>query len=172
MPLEGMVIYLKKILVATDMSEYSLAAVDYASTFGLFYSSKLYMLYVAERPPLIPTIDGGDLFVGVHHPKTEEAAWAELEDFVANRVHSNVKITPIVRVGSPAHEIVRFAEESTVDLIVMATHGRTGLSHIVMGSVAEKVVRLSSIPVLTVKPGPLRESILDGADVETELHLR
>lgn len=165
-------IYLKRILVATDMSEYSLAAVDYASTFGLFYSSKLYMLYVAERPPLIPTIDGGDPFAGVHPVKTEETALAELEDFVANRVHSNITITPIVRIGSPAHEIVRFAEEATVDLIAMATHGRAGLSHIVMGSVAEKVVRLSSIPVLTVKPGPLRESILDKADVETELHLR
>ena len=154
------------------MSEYSLAAVEYASTFGLFYSSKVYMLYVAERSPLVPTIDGGDPFAGVRPARTEEAALAELEDFVTKRVHSNVQITPVVRVGSPAHEIVRFAEESTADLITMATHGRTGLSHIVMGSVAEKVVRLSSIPVLTVKPAPLRESILDRADVETELHLR
>jgi hypothetical protein len=59
-----------------------------------------------------------------------------------------------------------------VDLIVMATHGRTGVKHALMGSVAEKVVRISTVPVLTVKPFPIRESVLRDEDVENELHLR
>ena len=54
----------------------------------------------------------------------------------------------------------------------MATHGRTGVKHVLMGSVAEKVVRLSAVPVLTVKPLPIRESLLREEDVENELHLR
>jgi nucleotide-binding universal stress UspA family protein len=69
-------------------------------------------------------------------------------------------------------EIRKFAEEEGVDLVVIATHGRTGLKHIVMGSVAERTVRHSSIPVLTVKPHPLRETILKNEDVERDLHLR
>jgi nucleotide-binding universal stress UspA family protein len=75
-------------------------------------------------------------------------------------------------VGSPADEIRRFAEAERVDLVVMATHGRTGLEHIVMGSVAERVVRLCTMPVLTVKPARLRESIIRNEDIERQLHLR
>jgi hypothetical protein len=58
-----------------------------------------------------------------------------------------------------------------MDLIVMATHGRSGLRHAAMGSVAQKVVRLSTVPVLMVKPRAVRESLLRFADVERELHL-
>jgi len=58
--------------------------------------------------------------------------------------------------GHPAEAIVRVARERGVDLIVMSTHGRTGLKHVLMGSVAEKVVRLAPSPVLTIKPGKSR----------------
>ena len=59
-----------------------------------------------------------------------------------------------------------------VDLVVMATHGRTGLKHVLMGSVAEKVVRMSTAPVLTVKPRVVREYIIAAEDVEHDLHIR
>ncbi|MCK5572484.1 MAG: universal stress protein, partial [Bacteroidetes bacterium] len=93
-------------------------------------------------------------------------------EFVQQHLNPDLKLTRVIRSGPPAEQIKRFAEEVGIDLIVMATHGRTGFHHIVMGSVAEKVVRLSGVPVLTVKPRPLRESILRDEDVETELHLR
>ena len=152
-------VYLRKILVTTDLSEYSLAAMEYASSFGLLYSSTLYFLHVVDSK------EG-------HHFRTEEEAHRALNEFIEKNISSDIKLVPVVRFGHPADEIRKFAEREGVDLVVIATHGRTGLRHIVMGSVAEKTVRYSIIPVLSVKPHSLRESILREEDVEKELHLR
>ncbi len=162
-------IYLRKILVPTDLSEFSLAAMDYASSFGLLYGSRLYMLYVLDRSVHLP-IPGEE-------NRRENAAGSgsaeeALEGFVARHVSRDVRLRTVVRRGTPSEEIRKFAEEEGIDLIVMATHGRTGLRHIVLGSVAEKVVRQAGIPVLTVKPRPLREEIIQEEDIENELHLR
>lgn len=146
-------VYLKKILVPTDLSPYSLAAMEYASSFGLRYMSKLYLLYVVESGQI-------------------EEGRAALKEFVEKSLSPEPRVEPVVKTGNPIVEIRRFAEQEGADIIVMATHGRTGLRHMMMGSVAEKVVRLSSIPVLTVKPKPLRENILKDEDVENDLHLR
>ena len=74
--------------------------------------------------------------------------------------------------ANAAAMILRYADEEGVDMIVMATHGRAGLRHAVLGSVAEKVVRLSHVPVLAVKPRPVRENLLRNEDIEKDLHLR
>ncbi len=147
-------VYLKNILVTTDLSRYSLAAMEHAASFGLLYASKIFLLHVVESPKGVGP--------------AEEA----LSGFVERNLNSDLKLTRVVRSGSPAEEIRRFAEGEAVDLIVMATHGRTGFQHILLGSVAEKVVRLSRVPVLTIKPGPLRGNTLKDEDVETELHIR
>lgn len=162
-------IYLHKILITTDLSEFSLAAVEYALSFGLLYSSKLFLLHVIDHTP--SKSRGRDIDSKPHRLQAEKEAMSDLTDFVSRKIGIDAKVIPVVRTGSPAHVIKRFGEEEGVDLVVMATHGRTGLRHILMGSVAEKVVRISRVPVLTVKPQPLRESILDDADIETELHL-
>jgi universal stress protein A len=165
-------VYLRKILITTDLSEFSLAAMEYATTFGLLYLSKLYLLHVLDYTP--PKFYGRDRDAEsqAHRLAAEEEAMKELTDFVTKKIGPDAGLIPVIRSGSPAHIIRRFAEEEGVDLIVMATHGRTGLRHILMGSVAEKVVRTSSVPVMTVKPQPLREIILDDEDIESELHLR
>ncbi len=150
--------YLRKILVPTDLSEHSLAAMEYAASFGLLYSSTLFLLYV---------IDSRE----AHHHGEEEAHRA-LDAFILKHVSPDISLVPVIRQGHPSFEIRKFAQQEGVDLIVMATHGRTGLRHILMGSVAERIVRHSGIPVLTVKPPPLREGILKDEDVEQELHLR
>ncbi len=150
--------YLRKILVPTDLSEHSLAAMEYAASFGLLYSSTLFLLYV---------IDSRE----VHHHGEEEARKA-LDAFILKHISPDISLVPVIRRGHPSFEIRKFAQQEGVDLIVMATHGRTGLRHILMGSVAERTVRHSSVPVLTVKPPPLREGILKDEDVEKELHLR
>jgi len=150
------VVYLKKILVTTDLSPYSLEALEYAQSFGLLYASRIFLLYVDEHA----------------HQKSGGQAVASLAEFVARNVDADVKLTQVVRSGHAASEIRKFSLEEHVDLIVMATHGRTGVKHALLGSVAEKVVRLSAIPVLTVKPLPVRESVLRDEDVESELHLR
>lgn len=151
--MEEAVVYLKKILVPTDLSPYSLAAMEFASSFGLRYMSKLYLLHVVEAGHL------------------EEGKTA-LKEFAEKNLSPEPRVEPVVKAGNPIVEIMRFAEQEGADIIVMATHGRTGLRHVMMGSVAERVVRHSSIPVLTVKPRPLRENILKDEDVENDLHLR
>lgn len=165
-------IYLRKILITTDLSDYSLAAVEYAASFGLLYSSKLYLLHVVDPAAPILVIPGLEVNGTTHMQQVVEQGRRELEGFVAKRISNDLKIVPVVVAGAPAEEIKRSAEEQGIDLIVLATHGRTGLRHIVMGSVAERVVRLSSVPVLTVKPHPFREVIIEKADIESELHLR
>ena len=147
-------VLLRRILVTTDLSEYSLEAMEHASSFSLLYTSRLFLLHVVESD------------------RTRQEATEALAVFAAEHLHPEQKVTLVVRSGSAAEEIVRFAREEGIDLIVMATRGRTGLQHMVLGSVAEKVVRLAGTPVLTVKPKPVGEGILREEDVEMELHLR
>ncbi|HUI11745.1 MAG TPA: universal stress protein [Bacteroidota bacterium] len=149
-------VYLKKILVTTDLSQFSLEALQYAQSFGLLYASRIYLLYVEEH---------------AHH-RGGETAVASLAEFVARNVDPDVRISQVVRTGHAAEEITRFSREENVDLIVMATHGRTGVKHALLGSVAEKVVRFSAVPVMAVKPLSVREGLLRDEDIENELHLR
>ncbi len=153
-------IFLKKILVTTDLSPFSLAAMEYATSLGTLYSSRIYLLYVP---------DGKE---GQAQPKTEEEAGKALEEFVRTNVSSDTRLVQVVRKGVPVEEINRFSQEEGIDLIIIASHGRTGLRHMVMGSVAERIVRLCTVPVLTIKPQPFRETILRREDIEKELHLR
>lgn len=162
----------KKILITTDLSTYSLAALEAGTAIGTQFGSKLFLLYVIEsNHPLLPQ-HGEDVDVRAGHRKAEEQGRRRLCEFVRQHVGPDMHMSEVVRVGSPVDEILRFAELEGVDVIVMATHGWTGLRHILMGSVAERVVRHSSIPVLTVKPESLRESILKNEDIESDLHLR
>jgi nucleotide-binding universal stress UspA family protein len=75
----------------------------------------------------------------------------QLKAIVSKRVPRNLKVRTLIGHGNAAHEIVRLAEEEKVNLIVIATHGHTGFHHLVVGSVAEKVVRLAHCPVLAVR---------------------
>jgi nucleotide-binding universal stress UspA family protein len=78
----------------------------------------------------------------------------------------------VVIQGNPYKEILKYVVENKIGLIVLATHGRTGFKHVLIGSIAEKIVRHSPIPVLTVKPTDVREKFLTRDDVEKELHLK
>ena len=165
-------INLKKILVTTDLSEHSLAAFEHGFSLGLLYASRVYVLYVVDNAPPLFTLYGLEGDVQLHAARVEEAGARKLDQFITNHIGAEKKVVPVVRSGMPEYEIMRFAEEEGIDLIVMATHGWTGLRHILMGSVAEKVVRRSTVPVLTVKPKPMRDEIVRKEDVEKELHLR
>ena len=148
-------VFFRNILITTDLSEYSLAALEYAFTLGLLFGARLILLHVAEHGQY----------------KSEAIAAAELEEFAARNIDPRLKPELAVRTGHAAERIRDFAREEGMDLIVMATHGRSGLKHAVMGGVAQKVVRLSTVPVLMVKPRAVRDSLLRFADVERELHL-
>ncbi len=126
----------------------------------------VYLLFVLEGK------EGSHGKESSSQPKTEEEARKSLEEFVRANIPGGDRLTLQVRKGIPADEITNFAQAEGIDLIVMATHGRTGVRHMMMGSVAERVLRLCNVPVLTVKPHPLRETYIRREDVETDLHLR
>jgi nucleotide-binding universal stress UspA family protein len=134
----------RKIVFATDFSPSSEAALATAVSLAREGNGTLVLVHVQE-PPM--AFGGGEAYIGP--TETEE----ELSEMLRNLVGEDAGITVERRivVGEPAHEIVRLAEEDSGDLIVIGSHGRTGVTRLLMGSVAEAVVRRAKCPVLTVK---------------------
>ena len=137
----------RKILFPTDYSHLSDAALEHATTLARETGATLMIAHV-EEPPI--AYGGGEMYYGIPDPDREEV----------ERMLAAVKPTdPAVPVryhllsGDPAKEIVRLADEENVDMIVMGTHGRTGIGRMLMGSVAESVVRHAKCPVMTFKSG-------------------
>ena len=141
----------KHLLVPTDFGEASERALDLAIALAQPIEGQITLLHVSYIPPI--AYAGFD--AGGRYWPTEELAKAaknELEGAVsmAKAKAGNARIEPLLAEGPPWERILQAAKERGADLIVMGTHGRKGLSHLFLGSVAEKVVRLSPIPVLTV----------------------
>ena len=144
-------ISIKKILCPADFSDFSMHALTYAVSLAQQYGSKLLLLHVVDvfmHDPayFAPYAPDRSMFEDF-----EKKARTRLEEICKENIPAAITAEPIVRVGRAFVEIVRAAREMEVDLIVMATHGRTGLSHAMFGSTAEKVVRKASCPVLSIK---------------------
>jgi nucleotide-binding universal stress UspA family protein len=171
-------VVLKKVLVTTDLSDHSLAAMEFASTLGLFYGARLYLLHVEDiAPPEMYSAHVHDFYGREYRDRAAGESQQELVDFTETKVRpmlgsSAVRLDPVLRLGEPVAEVLKFVEEEGIDLIVIATHGRTGFRHVLMGSVAEKLVRMSPVPVLTVKPLSMGPPVLKPEDIESDLHLR
>src|SRR5688572_7391564 len=135
----------RKVLVPTDFSPAGKHALELATSLARDGGGSLVIIHV-EEPPL--AYGGGALYSGVQEPDREE-----LRKALAAVVPTDAKVPCVHKllVGDPAAAIIQVAESDGVDLIVMGTHGRTGLSRLLMGSVAEAVVRRAKCPVLTVK---------------------
>jgi nucleotide-binding universal stress UspA family protein len=140
-------IHIREILFASDFSPHSDHAFDAALTLAQHFGARLHLLHV------------------VHHPHEQEAARARFDAFAEERV-AGVEFTLAIARGSPASQIVKHAEREKVDLIVMGTHGRTGLAHVARGSVAETVVRHAPCLVLTI--GRAAELRVDVAEPSAE----
>ena len=152
---------LKRILVPIDFSSYSKHALKYAVSFAKQFSAELLLVYVVE-----PTIYPADFSFGqIGVPNIEKElrtrGAAELNKLVETQVKGQVKAQTLVSTGKPFIEILRLAKEENIDLIIIATHGHTGVEHILFGSTAEKVVRKAPCPVLVVH-SPEREFIAEG----------
>jgi nucleotide-binding universal stress UspA family protein len=141
-------IKLERILVPTDFSDCANRAVAYASELAKRFGAELHLLHVVQ-PPVAAYAYAAPLPEDVLHP--EVPAEKELEALEVPNVGQISRIERSIRTGTPFVDIVRYAKENDVDLIVIGTHGRTGLTHMLLGSVAEKVVRKASCPVLTVR---------------------
>jgi nucleotide-binding universal stress UspA family protein len=142
---------IKTILCPTDFSEPSLDAVKTASELAIHFAADLCLAYVVPTIPL-PTSDPAyDFELPEYEKILHDDAVKKLRDLQGEVRTSELSVRAVVGHGQAADEIVIIAEKEKADLIVIATHGSTGLRHFVFGSVAEKVVRTSSCPVLTLR---------------------
>ncbi len=144
---------LRRILVPTDFSKSSGSALKYAVAFAEKFGAEIHLLHVVQDLALF--IPEAVLVAPAPAPPVEQfaaAARAALERAIADLRRPGLAVHPEVVEGTPYEEIVRFARERDVDLIVIGTHGHTGLAHILLGGVTDKVVRRAPCPVLTVRP--------------------
>jgi len=149
-------ITIKSLLVPTDFSDASAAALRYGCALARAFDSTVHLLHVVQDPHVQPWAAEafpaplGDLLV-----QCEEQARKRMLETLPEAEQAHVTIA--TQIGSPFFEIVRYAQEQQIDLIVIGTHGRGPIGHMLLGSVAEKVVRKAPCPVLTVRH-PQRET--------------
>jgi nucleotide-binding universal stress UspA family protein len=147
---------IRRILFPTDFSEYAEDAWSYATKFAKDFGAELHLLHVVSPPPGMAYTEGF-----AYDPKDLAEhlvadAGASLERIVGTAKDLGLTARSHVCVGTPFHEILEYAHSHDIDLIVMATHGRTGLAHALLGSVTEKVVRKAPCPVFTVRHPAMR----------------
>jgi nucleotide-binding universal stress UspA family protein len=140
----AVMILLKQILVATDFSDASAAAMDYGRALARTFGGSLHLLHVIENPFLRP--HAADPYA------IRNATLAHLFDRLTDDDRNALHATAVLETSDdPADEIVKYARAQQIDLIVMGTHGRGTVAQILVGSVAERVVRTAPCPVLTVR---------------------
>ncbi|MBX3008459.1 MAG: universal stress protein [Melioribacteraceae bacterium] len=142
---------INRILVPIDFSDYSKSALKYAAQIAKFFEASITLVYVVE-----PMIYPADFSMGqVAIPSTDmhlhERAEEELNTLAKSVIDSSLKVDVVIKTGKPFVEINETAQEIDADLIIIATHGHTGVEHILFGSTAEKVVRKAPCPVLTLR---------------------
>ncbi|MDH7603322.1 MAG: universal stress protein [Melioribacter sp.] len=140
-----------KILVPIDFSDYSKNALKYAVQFAKHFNSSMYLIYVIE--PIIYPADFsmGQVAIPSMDTNIQSRAEEELNNLAKNYVDPSIKVEIIIKTGKPFVEINETAKEKDIDLIIIATHGHTGVEHLLFGSTAEKVVRKAPCPVLTLR---------------------
>lgn len=142
---------IRRILFPTDFSEYADHAWSYALTFAQEFDAEVHLLHVVAPPPRL-----AEAYAVNFDPEKMIKALAGEANTSMDRMVEAAKSRGLifhreVRVGVDFREIIDYVAKHDIDLVVMATHGRTGLAHALLGSVAEKVVRKSPCPVLTIK---------------------
>ena len=142
---------LKRILVPTDFSEDSQKALRYAIRFAEQFAASVTLVHVFE--PITYPADMGYVPVAMqtHWDLLRASATERLEGFAKQELKPSVLGDTVIRCGSAFNEIVMVAKELNIDLIIISTHGYSGLKHLVMGSTAERVVRHAPCPVLVVR---------------------
>lgn len=143
----------KNILLPTDFSKLSLSAAEYAKVLCTEHNAKLHLLHVLEKIPPILTIRSLDLSQEKILKTIEDDANESMKKAISKINQKNsLQLIPVLRKGIDFEEIISYSEENKIDLIVIATHGRTGILRTLLGSVAEKVIKFSKIPVLVITP--------------------
>lgn len=147
----------KKILCPVDFDDSSPEAVKEAAALALHGGGTLVVMHVVQINPLAAQGAAEGYAAGQMYEGQTEFARKQVAQMLAN-LPAGLKYEIVVEIGEPGDSIVAAEQRLGADLVVMATHGRRGLARIVLGSVAERVVRGSSVPVLTIRPAPGEES--------------
>lgn len=142
---------INKILVPVDFSDYSKAALKYAVNFSKMFSAELILVYVIEPVVYPPDFSMGQIAIPSVTSEFDERAKEELTKLAKDEIPQEIKVKTVLKTGKPFVEIIDTATEVDVDLIIIATHGHSGVEHILFGSTAEKVVRKAPCPVLTLR---------------------
>lgn len=141
----------EKILLPVDFSDYSELACEYALTLGRMFGSSVQVLHVINEPVDLRGFYVPHLSFEQLEKEIETGASKMLEAFCQNHLKDYTTFETMVVTGVPYEEIIRTATEQESSLIVIGTHGRTGLDHLIFGSTAERVVRSAPCPVLTIR---------------------
>ena len=151
---------IKTILVPTDFSEASESALKYAKALAEAFTSSLHLVHVMED--LLAHAWAAEVYVAsmpTLRDEIEKEATGRIAAMVTDDERQRLNVTTAILAGNPFLEIIRYARAHDVDLIVLGTHGRGPIAHMLLGSVAEKVVRKAPCPVLTVRP-PQHEFVM------------
>lgn len=150
-----------RILVPIDFSAYSKEALQYAIPFARKFKAELILLHVVE-PAIYPAdFNFGQVGIPSIEDELRGKAVDELNKLVEKETKRRARSSIMVRVGKPFIEIITAAKEENIDLIIMATHGHSGIEQILFGSTAERVVRKAHCPVLTVRTREMYEKTVE-----------
>jgi nucleotide-binding universal stress UspA family protein len=146
----------KRIVSATDFSDTAEAAWELAGELARVHRAEVILVHVFVELPVYPEV----AVTTVQRVWEEQRLWVEqqLVERVEAATARGIPARYLLRTGTAAEEITRAADDEGADVVVVGTHGRTGINRLLIGSVAERVVRLAPCPVLTVKPRPTREA--------------
>ncbi len=142
-------VQLKRILYATDFSEASRRALPIVSAIGRKYGSHVYVVNVWSTLPYSMVTPKA---LAILENKQEQDVKSDMAQLLQNSELRGLQVTSLLKSGEPFDEIQRVVEDEHIDLAIVATHGRTGIRHLLMGSLAEELLRSLSCPVLTVGP--------------------
>ena len=141
---------IQHILVPTDFSEYADYALEYSIELAKVLQARLTLLHVFQLAPLTVGIVPHSVFTLTLH-EMQTKAHRQIQATLARIKQTGIPCESVIVQGFPFQTIIDTVKERAIDLIVMGTHGRTGLTHVLMGSVAERVVRMAPCPVLVTR---------------------
>ncbi|MBT3312908.1 MAG: universal stress protein [Desulfobacterales bacterium] len=153
-------IEIKKILLPCDLTTNASKILPYVRSVAEKYNSMILLLHVVENiheQALYP-YPGLGHDQKIHEKDAEKKLIKKIDKICGGYFQSDSNIRKIIVAGHPVVEILKVVESEDIDLVIMGTHGRSGLEHVIFGSVAENVVKKSTVPVLTINPYTIKES--------------
>ena len=142
---------IKKVLVPIDFSDYSKSALKYAADFAQKFNAEMILIYVVEPVIYPPDFSLGQIAIPSINTEWDIKAKEELDKLADTEISNAITVKTIIKTGKPFIEVIETASEEDVDIIIIASHGHSGMEHILFGSTAEKVVRKAPCPVLTLR---------------------